>query len=159
MKFDFIEAEKARHSVPKLCRMLRVSKSGYYASRTRQPSQRALEDARLGTLVVRAHRLGRGSYGSPRVVDELREQGERVGRRRIARLMKERGLFGEMEKKWRHPPGELTTDPCEPNELDRRFKVAAPNRAWVCDFTYVRTWEGWLYVAVVIDLFSRRVVG
>lgn len=159
MKFDFIEAEKVKHSVPSLCRMLCVSRSGYYASRSRGPSTRALEDARLGTLVVAAHRVGRGSYGSLRVLDELREQGETVGRRRIARLMKERGLAGEMKRKWRHPAGAITTDSCEPNKLDRDFNAPAPNRLWATDITYVRTWEGWLYLAVVIDLFSRRVVG
>jgi putative transposase len=159
MRYDFIAAEKAKHSILQLCRLLKVSCSGFYASRRRAPSMRALEDARLGTLVVAAHRLGRGSYGSPRVVNELRERGERVGRRRIARLMKERGLVGEMKKKWRHPSGPLTTDPCEPNKLDRDFAAPAPNRRWACDITYIRTWEGWLYLAVVVDLFSRRVVG
>lgn len=159
MKFGFIEAEKAKHSIPKLCRMLRVSRSGYYTSRRRDPSVREVEDARLATLIVAAHRLGRGSYGSPRVALELREQGERVGRRRVARLMRERGLVGEMKRKWRHPAGAVTSDPCEPNKLDRDFTTAAPNRSWVTDITYVRTWEGWLYLAVVIDLFSRRVVG
>jgi len=159
MKFDFIEAEKAKHPVPRLCQLLKVSRSGYYASRRRQPSQRALEDARLGTLVVAAHRLGRGSYGSRRVLDELREHGGKLGRRRVARLMRERGLAGEMKRKWRHPAGGVTSDPCEPNKLDRDFTSDAPNRSWVTDITYVRTWEGWLYLAVVIDLFSRRVVG
>jgi len=159
MKFDFIAAEKAKHSVTRLCKMLRVSRGGYYASRKRTPSKRALEDARLGTLVVQAHRLSRGTYGSPRMLDELREHGERIGRSRVMRLMKERGLTGEMKKKWRHVAGALTVDPCEPNKLDRDFTAPAPNRLWASDITYVRTWEGWLYLAVVIDLFSRRVVG
>lgn len=159
MRFDFIEAEKGRHRIGRLCRLLNVSRSGYHASRTRGPSAHALEDARLGTLVVAAHRRGRGTYGSPRVLDELREQGERVAKKRVARLMRERGLVGEMKKKWRHPAGSLTTDPVELNKLNREFSVSAPNRMWASDITYVRTWEGWLYVAVVIDLFSRRVVG
>jgi putative transposase len=159
MKFDFIEAEKAKYSVPKLCKMLRVSRSGYYASRRRGPSKRSIEDARLATLIVTAHRVGRGSYGSPRVLDELRERGETVGRRRIARLMKERGLRGEMAKKWRHPVGALTRDNCHPNTLARDFAATSPNRRWAGDITYIRTWEGWLYLAVVIDLFSRKVVG
>jgi len=159
MKFDFIAAEKAKHSVQRLCSMLRVSRGGYYASRARGPSKRAVEDARLGTLVVQAHRVSRGTYGSPRVLKELREYGEWIGRRRVARLMKECGLAGEMAKKWRHPAGALTSDPCEPNKLDRDFTAPAPNRLWASDITYVRTWEGWLYLAVVIDLFSRRVVG
>jgi putative transposase len=159
VRFAFIRSEKAKHGVPALCRMLRVSKSGYYAWCKRGPSLHSLEDARLGTLVVEAHRIGRGSYGSPRVLRELRGRGERTSRKRLARLMRERGLAGQPQKRWRHPPSALTTAPCLPNVLDRGFTVAAPNRVWASDITYVRTWEGWLYLAVVIDLFSRRVVG
>ena len=103
MRFAFIGAEKARHSVPMLCRMLKVSRSGYYAWCGRGPSRRALEDARLGTLIVASHRDGRGTYGSPRILDDLREAGERVSRKRVARLMTERNLVGEMKKRWRHP--------------------------------------------------------
>ena len=159
MRFAFIRSEKARHSVPMLCRLLQVSKSGYYAWCKREPSRRQLEDARLGTLIVAAHREGRGAYGSPRVLRELRAKGERTSRKRIARLMSDRGLVGQPQKRWRHPSSEPTTAPCLPNVLERGFTVAAPNRVWASDITYVRTWEGWLYLAVVIDLFSRRVVG
>ena len=159
MRFAFIGAEKARHSIPTLCRMLRVSRSGYYAWRRREPSRRALEDSRLGTLVTAAHRAARGTYGSPRILDDLREAGERTSRKRVARLMKERGIVGEMRKRWRHPSSAPTDAICPPNTLNRGFEVAAPNRVWASDITYIRTWEGWLYLAVVIDLFSRRVVG
>jgi putative transposase len=159
MRFAFIGAEKARHSVPILCRMLRVSRSGYHSWRRRKPSRKALDDSRLGTLIVAAHRDGRGTYGSPRILDELREAGERTSRKRIARLMKERGIVGEMRKRWRHPASSPTDVLCPPNTLNRGFAVAAPNRVWASDITYIRTWEGWLYLAVVIDLFSRRVVG
>ena len=159
MRFAFIGAEKARHSVPMLCRVMRVSKSGYYAWKKRDPSKHALEDSRLGTLVVAAHQSGRGTYGSPRVLRVLRAQGERPSRKRVARLLRERGLSGTPQKRWRHPQGDATTSPTLPNVLGRKFTVAAPNMVWVMDITYVRTWEGWLYLAVVIDLFSRRVVG
>jgi putative transposase len=159
MRFAFIGAEKARHSVPMLCRVLQVSRSGYYAWCRRGPSRRAVEDARLGALVVAAHRAGRGTYGSPRVLDELREAGERTSRKRVARLMKERGLVGEPQKRWHHPSPGPSGDVSVPNTLARAFTVSAPNRVWASDITYVRTWEGWLYVAVVLDLFSRRVVG
>lgn len=159
MRFAFIGAEKARHSVPVLCRVLRVSRSGFYAWRRREPSRRALEDARLGTLVVAAHTVGRGTYGSPRVLRELRAHGERISRKRVARLMRERSLVGEAPKRWRHPTSCATSEACAPNTLARDFAPTAPNRAWASDITYVRTWEGWLYLAVVIDLFSRRVVG
>jgi putative transposase len=159
MRFAFIGAEKARHSVPTLCRMLGVSRSGYYAWKRREPSRHALEDARLGTLIVAAHQAGRGVYGSPRVLDELRERGERTSRKRVARLMRERGLVGVAKKKWRHPGAAPSDGACAPNTLGRDFAPPGPNRAWACDITYVRTWEGWLYVAVVMDLFSRRIVG
>ena len=125
----------------------------------RGPSRRALEDARLGTLIVSSHHEGRGTYGSPRVLDDLREAGEHVSRKRVARLMNERGLVGEMPKRWRHPSAAPSDSVSGPNMLDRDFNVSAPNRVWASDITYIRTWEGWLYLAVVIDLFSRRVVG
>src|SRR3569833_441112 len=159
MRFAFFGAEKARHSVPMLCRMLSVSPSGYYAWRRRRPSPRALEDARLGTLVAAAHQAGRVTYGSPRILDDLREAGEHVSRKRVARLMKERGLVGEMRKRWRHPSAAPSGDVSVPNTLVRAFYVSRPIRVWASDITYVRTHEGWLYLAVVIDLFSRGVVG
>ena len=159
MKFAFIRAEKAKHSVPALCRMLGVSPSGFYAWSKRGPSARAIEDARLGTQIVTSHGGGRGAYGSPRILRDLRADGERTSRKRIARLMRERGLAGQIERRWRHPSSAPTTAECMPNTLNRGFVVAAPDQVWASDITYVRTWEGWLYLAVVIDLFSRRVVG
>jgi transposase InsO family protein len=159
MRFAFIDAEKARHKVTVLCRVLRVSRSGYYASRRRPLSRRACEDARLAALVVRAFRAGRGAYGSPKVLDDLREQGERVSRKRVARLMRERLLFGQIRRRWRNAAATIGLGLAEPNRLERRFDVKGPNQTWATDITYVRTWEGWIYLAVVIDLYSRRVVG
>lgn len=159
MRFAFIRAEKARHSVPMMCRLLEVSRSGFYAWCDREPSRRALEDARLGTLIVTSHCESRGVYGSPRVLRDLRDQRERVGRKRVARLMRERSLSGEAPKRHRHPGSAPTDAACAPNTLARNFEPTAPNQVWAGDITYIRTWEGWLYLAVVIDLFSRRVVG
>ena len=159
MRFAFIRSENARHSVLMLCRLLRVSKSGYYAWLKRGPSKRSLRDAYLGTMIAAFHVASRGTYGSPRILKDLREAKERTSRKRVARLMRERSLVGEAPKQWRHPAGVATNDPCPPNTLDRKFNVLAPNQAWAGDITYIRTWEGWLYLAVVIDLFSRRVVG
>lgn len=159
MKRAFIDAEKAEHSVSDLCRALGISRSGYYAAKTRPLSRRRREDARLGALVVTAFRTGRGAYGSPRVLGELRERGERVSRKRVARLMRERQLFGRIRRRWRSFAATIEAGHAEPNHLERRFDVEGPNRAWATDISYVRTWEGWLYLAVVIDLFSRRVVG
>jgi putative transposase len=159
VKFDFIDAEKAQHGVSDLCRLLDVSRSGYYASRRRPLSRRALEDARLAALVVMAFRVGRGAYGSPRVLDELRARGERTSKKRVARLMRERFLFGRIRRRWRTAASTIEAGLAAPNRLERRFNIGGPNRAWATDISYVKTWEGWLYLAVVIDLFSRRVVG
>lgn len=159
MRFAFIRAEKALYGIARLCRTLRVSKSGYHAWNNRGVSRRALRDAELASRVVQFHRASRGTYGSPRILRDFREVGERVGRKRIARLMHERGISGQFKRVWRHPGAAPTDATCEPNVLDRNFNVPNPNRVWATDITYVRTWEGWLYLAVVIDLFSRRVVG
>lgn len=159
MKFCFVRAEKARYGVPFLCRMLGVSKSGYYAWTKREMSAHKLRDAILRATIVSVHRDSRGTYGSPRVLHELRARGERTSQRRVARLMREAGISGRFIRKWRHGSASPTEGPHEPNVLDRRFDVAAPNRVWASDITYIKTWEGWLYLAVVIDLYSRRVVG
>lgn len=159
MKYAFIDEQKVHHTVRDLCRNLRVSRSGYYASKARPLSRRSKEDTRIAALVVEAFRVGRGAYGSPRVLKELRARGERIGRKRVARLMRERLLFGRIRRRWRSASQTIEAGHAEPNRLARKFDVEEPNRAWATDITYVKTWEGWLYLAVVIDLFSRRVVG
>ena len=159
MRFAFIDAEKATHSVGLLCRVLCVSRSGYYAWKRRPLSRHALEDARIATLVVTAFRLGRGAYGAPRILNELRAHGERTSKKRVARLMRERLLFGRIRRRWRSASSTIALGHAEPNLLEREFETVGPNRKWATDISYVKTWEGWLYLAVVIDLFSRRVVG
>jgi len=159
MRFAFIDVEKALYPLRILCRVLRVSRSGYYAWRIRLPSMRALEDERLRPNVVEAFKTGRGTYGSPRVHGELIDQGFEVGRRRIARLMRELGLRGVSPRKFR-----VTTDsdhehPIAQNVLARNFEAQRPNEKWVTDITYIWTAEGWLYLAIVMDLYSRRIVG
>ena len=159
MRFAFIDVEKTSYPMRILCRVLKVSPSGYYAWRNRDPSQRDLEDERLRPKVTQAFRTGRGTYGSPRVLVELVEQGVEVGRRRVARLMREMGLQGVSPRKFR-----VTTDsghehPIAENVLARNFEASGPDEKWTTDITYVWTGEGWLYLAVVMDLYSRRVVG
>lgn len=159
MRFRFVEAEKACYPVRLLCRCLEVSRAGFYAWRRRKPSARACEDRRLTVEIAAAHAESRRTYGSPRVHRELRAQGRRVSRKRVARLMRERGL--KVRRRRRFP---RTTDsnhalPVAPNVLERRFEVPVPNTVWAGDITYVATREGWLYLAVLLDLFSRRVVG
>ena len=158
--FRFIAAEKAVHSITIMCRVLEVSRSGYHAWTQRPASPRAVEDARLTTRIRELHKLRRGVYGSPRIWSDLvLDDGERIGRKRVERLMRQAGLSGLVTKKWRattiRVPGVRVAD----DLLDRNFAAQAPNRCWVADITYLRTWEGWLYLVAVQDLYSRRIVG
>ncbi len=159
MRFAFIDVEKAFYPMRILCRVLRVSRSGYYAWRTRKPSARQLEDERLRPKVVEAFKTGRGTYGSPRVRDELVEQGFEIGRKRVARLMRELGLQGVTPRKFRMTTNSDHGHPIAKNLIDRDFVASGPNEKWATDITYIWTAEGWLYLAIVMDLYSRRIVG
>jgi transposase InsO family protein len=146
--------------VQELCRALEVSDSGYYRWRTRPPSRRAEEDQRLLKKIHLSHEQSRGCYGAPRVCADLRQQGERVARKRVARLMRQESLHGAMPRSRRV----VTTDSnhrhrIAENLLDRQFMATRANQKWVSDITYIGTDEGWLYLATVMDLFSRRIVG
>lgn len=159
MKFAFIDAEKAQWPVEVQCELLGVSRSGYYAWKDRGEAPRAAEDAELVVEIKAAYETGRGSYGSPRVHRELRAKGRRVGKKRIERLMRREGLAAKKKRKFRRTTDSNHAHPIAPNVLERKFDVELPNKAWVTDVTYVWTLEGWLYLAVILDLFSRRVVG
>ena len=159
MKFGFIHAEKAHHAVRMLCRVLSVSPSGYYAWLARPPSTHATEDERLATHIRAVHTESDGTYGSPRIHAELREQGLSTSRKRVARLMREQGIQAVPTKRFRTTTDSDHAFVVAPNLLERDFVAERPNDVWVSDITYVWTWEGWLYLAVVLDLFSRRVVG
>lgn len=158
MKFAFIAAEKAQYPVAVLCSVLHVSSSGFYAWCKRPPSQRAKADARLAVEVRLAHKRGRGTYGSPRVHRELKAHGHRVGKKRVERLMRQEGIQGRQKRRFRRTTDSNHTQPVAANVLARNFHTDAPNTAWVTDVTYVWTAEGWLYLAALLDLFSRRVV-
>ncbi len=158
--FRFIVAEKASHSITIMCRVLEVSRSGYHAWTRRPPGPRALEDARLTARIRELHKKRREVYGSPRIWSDLVvDDGERIGRKRVERLMRQAGLSGLVTKKWKattvRVPGVRVAD----DLLDRNFAAGAPNRCWVADITYLRSWEGWLYLVAVQDLYSRRIVG
>ncbi len=159
MRFALIEAEKAHYPVDVLCEVLEVSRSGYYAWRRRPAPARANEDEKLGVEIVAAHRRSRGTYGSPRVHADLRAKGLRVGKKRVARLMRDKGLAAKRKRRFRRTTDSNHDSPIAPNVLERDFTHEAPNQAWVTDVTYIFTTEGWLYLAVMVDLFSRRVVG
>ena len=158
--FRFIAARKAEHSITIMCRVLEVSRSGFHAWQHRKPSARAQDDARLTERIREIHEANRGVYGSPRVHAELTlGDGERVGRKRVERLMRQAGLSGLIARRRGRTtvrvPGVRV---CE-DLVDRAFLAAGPNRLWVADITYLRTWEGWLYLVAVQDIYSRRIVG
>jgi transposase InsO family protein len=159
VKFAFIDAERALWAVEVQCAVLGVSRSGYYAWRRRPEAPRATEDAELVVEIKAAHKTGRGAYGSPRVHRELRANGRRVGRKRVERLMRQEGIAGRKKRRFCKTTDSNHPDPIAPNVLERNFDVELPDTAWVTDVTYVWTFEGWLYLAVILDLFSRRVVG
>lgn len=159
MKFPFIDAEKATFPIRLLCRVLEVSRSGYYAWSRRGPSRRQQEDERLSRIIVEIFEGSRGTYGSPRIHAELLERHECVSRKRVARLMAKLGLVATPPRRFRKTTDSSHGLPAAENILNRNFDVEAPNTAWVADISYIRTWEGWLYLAVVLDLYSRRVVG
>ena len=159
MRFAFIATEKAHYPVTLMCRVLQVSRSGFYASQQRPAAPRTLQDQSLGLAIAAIFAESRGRYGSPRVHAELRVRGQRTGRHRVARLMRCAGLRARERRRFR-----CTTDSnhgmaITGNLLARRFAVLAPDTGWVTDITYLWTLEGWLYLAVILDLFSRRVVG
>ncbi|WP_146661261.1 IS3 family transposase [Enhygromyxa salina] len=156
--YELIHAEKANFPIKLMCRVLEVSRSGYYASLTRAPSNRAKENELLNQQITEIFDESRGTYGSPRVTEELEAQGFAVDRKRVARQMAKLGLSADLKPKFRKADAE-PTNPAAPNVLERRFDVDEPDRVWVSDITYVWTIAGWVYLAVVIDLFSRRVVG
>jgi len=142
-----------------MCRLLGVSTSGFYAWLKRPESARARRDAELADKVEAIHSRSRGTYGAPRIHAELRAEGERVSRKRVARLMKARGLEGASRRNgYRTTSRDEAARPA-PDLVEREFTAEAPNRLWVADITYVPTWEGFLYLAVVLDVFSRRIVG
>jgi transposase InsO family protein len=159
MKFAFINAEKARWPVEVQCDVFGVSRSGYYAWKGRPEAPRAQEDAELVIEIKIASEVGRGNYGSPRVHRELRARGRRIGRKRVERLMRQEGIVARKKRRFRKTTDSNHPHPIAPNVLARNFNVELPDTAWVTDVTYVWTHEGWLYLAAILDLFSRRVVG
>ena len=159
MTFGFIAAEKAHYPVTRLCAALGVSTSGYYAWTQRGPSARALADRRLQVHVRAIHRASRGTYGSPRIQAAARTHGLHAGRNRIRRLMRLEGLRGVPRRRFYVTTVTDAQAATAPNRLGQRFTVATPNTVWASDVTGIPTRDGWLYLAVQLDLFSRAVVG
>lgn len=156
--YKFIEAHSRQYSVERMCEVLDVARSGYYAWLKEPISKRAQEDARLFRLIRASFNASHGIYGAPRVFLDLREAGETCSKHRVARLMRENGLKAVHGYRTTRTPAAKAAPPI-PNVLQRQFTVSQPNKVWVTDITYIRTWQGWLYLAVVMDLYSRKVVG
>ncbi|WP_423824705.1 IS3 family transposase [Salinibacter ruber] len=157
--FRFIDAHQAEFPISVMCRVLRVSRSGYYAWRKRPPSKRARKDAMLTEKIRQIHEKSRGTYGSPRIHAALQGEGIRVGEKRVARLMKAAGLRGASRRK--RPSTTIRDDSRRPapDLVDRDFTASEPDELWVADITYVPTDGGYLYLSVVLDAFSRRIIG
>ena len=157
--YQHIQEKKAQHPIHFLCKVLKVSRSGFYDWQKKgSPAPRAQEEA-LRLRIKAIHTQSKQTYGAPRITIALRDQGIRVGHNRVARIMREEGINGLPKKKYRKRSKPSQTPIDAPNLLQRNFKTTAPNKAWVGDITYIWTAQGWLYLAVLIDLYSRRVVG
>ena len=156
----FIDQARARHGVEPICRTLGVSASAYYQRATGERSPRRIEDERLTARIREVHEQNFECYGYPRVWHELRRQGEQVGRDRVARLMRQEGIRGAKRrgKPWRTTVADPSAHK-RPDLVNRDFTADAPDRLWVGDLTYLRTWEGRMYFAFLIDVFSRMIVG
>src|SRR5947207_2922432 len=156
--YEFIKSNRDEYSVQAMCRVLGVAPSGYYEWLGHPVSNRAREDAWLLRLIRASSTASQGIYGAPRVFLDLREAGETCSKHRVTRLMRVnrmRALHGYRTRRWSVGKPSILI----PNLLQRQFTVTRPNKAWVTDITYIRTWQGWLYLAVVMDLFSRLIVG
>jgi putative transposase len=159
MKFEFMKNHANEFSIEKMSKIFNVSRSGYYQFINAKESARSKEGDRLLVLIKNIHQASRATYGSPRIHAELRFQGETCSSKRVARLMKKAGIEAKMKKRFKVTTKVNPKAKAAPNLLKQNFTAEAPNQRWVADFTYVATGEGWLYVAIVLDLFSRKIVG
>ena len=157
--YRLIEAERTSFPVQFMCRMLGVSRSGYYGWKMRPPSSRSRENATLTSKIHEIHRRSRQTYGSPRVHAELRALGTRCGRKRVARLMREAGLRGCIRGRRKRTTRRSGRAVPAKDLLQRSFAVTRIDKVWVADITYIATWEGFLYLAFILDVHSRRIVG
>lgn len=159
MKYGFIALHERKFSILLMCRVLEVSRSGYYRWRSRPESRRAREDRRLLVAIRAVYQQSRCNYGSPRVHRQLKQQKESCGRKRVERLMRRAGLKARRCRRFKVTTRSVSTHEVAPNGLNRQFRAERPDQVWVGDITYIWTAEGWLYLSVLLDLCTRRVVG
>ena len=159
MRYQFVHDHSRCFQVRRMCRVLDISPSGYYAWLRRPESRRVREDRRLLVEIKAIHKENRGVYGSPRIHAELKDRQMYHGKKRVARLMRENGIRAKQKKKFRATTDSRHSYPVAPNLLWRDFSASGPNQKWLADITYIWTREGWLYLAAIMDLFSRPIVG
>jgi transposase InsO family protein len=159
MKYRFIRSHRETFNVGRLCELLNVSRSGYYAWHDRPESRRSRENRKLKDKIAVVHAVSHGIYGAPKVHEKLVENGVACGKNRVARIMRKSGIRSRTKKKFKATTNSKHNLPVAPNLLNQNFTAQAANCIWVGDITYVRTAEGWLYLAVLLDLFNREIVG
>ena len=159
MKYCFMDQYCSEFRVTKMCRALGVSRSGYYGWKKQPQGKRRKDEERLLIEIKESYRKSKGNYGSPRIADDLRDKGLCCGKNRVARIMKVNGIKAKTTKKFKATTNSKHNLPVADNLLKQDFTAATPNTVWVSDITYISTNEGWLYLAVIIDLFSRQIVG
>lgn len=160
MKYEFMERERSGFAVERMCRLFGVTRSGYYAwLRERSTGRRFKENKALLEAIRRSYKASRGTYGSPRIAEDIRDTGFRCGENRIARLMRINGIAAKTKRRFKATTNSRHCLPVAENLLKQRFTADGPNKVWTSDITYVLTEEGWLYLAVVLDVFSRQIVG
>jgi putative transposase len=159
VKFQFIHDHRHLFPIVRLCQALEVSENGYYNWRIRGKSKRKRDDEQLSERIEDAYHMNRGKYGSPRIHAELQAQGVQCGRKRVARLMQEKQLIARRTRRKARTTNSNHSFPIAPNLLERDFEASAPHKKWMADITYIETQEGWLYLAGVIDAYSRKIVG
>lgn len=159
MKYTFIQEQAMNYPIQTLCRVLGASTSGYYDWRDRPKSAQAVSNRELLSEIQAIHIQSKQTYGSPRIHAELKEQGRRVGQKRVARLMGLNGIVAQRSKRHRRTYTHREPQVAEQNHLDRDFTATGPNQKWVSDITFIPTRQGWLYLAIVLDLYSRAIVG
>lgn len=159
MKYWFMDQHCSWHGVQKMCRVIEASRSGYYRWKRQPQSKRQKENEKILMEIRESHKRSRRAYGSPRITEDLQAKGTKCGENRVARLMKIHGIIGKAKKKFKATTNSKHNLPVAENLLNQNFEADNPNTVWVSDITYIPTLEGWLYLVVVLDLFSRQVVG
>jgi len=159
MKSRSMGQHSSTHGVQKMCRVIAASRSGYYRWKIQPQSKRQKENEKILVEIKESHKNSKRAYGSPRIVEDLQAKGTNCSENRVARLMKINGIVGKAKKKFKATTNSKHTLPVAENLLNQNFKAEQPNTVWVSDITYISTMEGWLYLAVIIDLYSRQVVG